>query len=186
MWRAEAIAALGRACRRRLDAFDWSTRGRIVVSEASDGSWTVEELGDRLATFSPAFFMDRPLQSDAKRKQQQALKQLEASLFGGEDSARRLARAMRRQQRSRSVAEHWPEHVAAKVEDDALVARLRSQWDALGTRALRKCSDPKCAVPGGRYFIAQRNSRDCPYCRRSRSKSTRWRHRQRESSTEAG
>jgi len=109
--------------------------------------------------------------TDAERNQQ------ESSIFGGEEAAKRVARIRRRQQRSRSVASYWPEHVAAMVEDSALVARLRAQWDAPGTRSLRKCSDPKCAVPGGRYFIANRNARDCAYCRRSRSKSSRWRTR---------
>jgi hypothetical protein len=191
------------ADRARLDPLDWTPRAPIVATSATDGSWRVRdedgslrfdaEMKERRAPHyldPPSGAVVRiydertkstrieapeniPATTDADRRR------LEHELFGGEQAAHLVVRLRRKIAKTKKLPD-WPEQFAAAVSDAALVLRLKAQWTALATRPLRKCGDPKCPVLGGRYFIARRNARDCPYCRRSRSKPTRWRSRRKE------
>jgi hypothetical protein len=59
----------------------------------------------------------------------------------------------------------------------AMIATLQSQLNRLWPRPIHRCEYPRCAVPGGRFFIGR--TKDCPVCcRRHPSRKTRSRHRQ--------
>ena len=65
------------------------------------------------------------------------------------------------------------------AEARALIEAWARQFESYRGRPIRRCQHARCAIDGGRYFIAKKNDRDCPYCRRGTSRRTRSRHRQR-------
>lgn len=74
----------------------------------------------------------------------------------------------------------WPHQEYARElsnEGRTYFATWLAQWQHHQRQPLRRCAQPACGTPNGRLFVAKRNERDCPYCRRQRSKSTRQRHR---------
>lgn len=86
--------------------------------------------------------------------------------------------------RARPSLPEWPSDQYAGELSAAGLGELenwRLEWFALQASALRRCGQPSCATPGGRFFKALRSQRDCDECRHAprASKPTRWRHRQR-------
>lgn len=152
-------------CRRRLDRLGWRwrrARWRLRVDERQR-AWRVDpemgEMGENRESFAFAF-EDRRLP--------------------GRKAAERLHAQFSRGRRRVSVPP-WPvppKPLTPRVR--RLFNRWRAQWERLRQSRLWRCEHPKCAVVGGRYFIARTSDRDCRYCRRSTTKVTRWRNRARQ------
>lgn len=93
---------------------------------------------------------------------------------------RAAAQTIVRQLRELKPLPDWPNQsyaVQLSSEGRAQFEAWLRQWRNHQTQPLRLCSEPTCRTAGGRIFVAKRNERDCPYCRRGASKSTRRRRR---------
>lgn len=156
------LQLLRRACRRRLDRLSWRRREPWRV----DGPpWTVKVRHHRLLEF----------QEDRHQS------------VGARQAAEAVVSIVRRHRRTKRFWPAWPEAFRAREKHLSRRARnlvrcWRSQWESLRNRPLRRCACLECPVVGGRYFVADRNARDCSYCRRRHrqhgpSKATRWRRR---------
>jgi len=92
----------------------------------------------------------------------------------------RLVRELQLSDREESMLPEWPEAYDVPSLSTAgarLLQQWRKQWEMYRHRHGARCASPRCSAPGGRFFVPRTNERDCPYCRRGASKTTRWRRR---------
>ena len=168
----EVLSIIGSRLRARFeDSWRVGTWRRIEAKHGADGMWRVIEDGRCLAEFHP--LTDRAL-TDALEDQDHG----HWRKLRGRKIAEMTADYLKE---SRVALPEWPAHLleqqALSVAAWRLVDQWHQQWNKLQTARGRRCASSDCGIPGGRFFVARTSDKDCPYCRRSVSKATRWRRR---------